>query len=99
MRDTNISNYMRIVNAVKNPIWILRQQNEKYGSGFDLWRTGENQITLELMDDCSKYGTIVDKITLDFNVDVSDVIEMSEEGWISHVSILFEKELFNRQTA
>lgn len=95
MQDTNISHYMGLVNAVKNPIWNLRQQNKDYGSRFDLWRTGENQITLELC----KYGVLIDKISLNFNVDVSSVIEMSENGWINHVSTLFEKELFNRQSA
>ena len=73
MKDTNIKNYMKIINCVKSPIWTLTQQNKKYGTGFDLWRTGEKQITLELMDDCAKYGEVIDSIVLDFNIDVSIV--------------------------
>ena len=97
MQDRKISNYMSIVNAVKSPIWALAQQTEKYGTGFDLWRTGEGQITLELMDDCAKYGRVIDKVVLDFNVDVSDVTELSASGWVDHVTSLLEKQLFHRQ--
>jgi len=97
MQDTAISNYTSIVRAVKAPIWNLCQQSEKYGTGFDLWRTGKNQITLELMDDCAKYGCVIDRIVLDFNVDVSDVTEMSANGWASHVTALLEKRIFDKR--
>ena len=99
MKDRNIKSYMKIVNSARSPIWTLARQNEKYGTGFDLWRTGEKQITLELMDDSAKYGKVVDSIVLNFNVDICDADELSEDGWVNHVCSLFERELFNKQAA
>ena len=60
--DRNIGMYMDIVRGLKNPIWTLTRQNEKFGTGFDLWRTGENRITLELMDGCAKNGKVIHRI-------------------------------------
>ena len=98
MKDKKINEYMRIGNAIKSAVFSLHMNNDKYGTGFDLWRTGNSQITLELMDDCAKYGSVIDSIVIDFNINVSEVTEMSDNGWVSHVVSLLENSLFGKQS-
>ena len=90
IKDTNIEHYMKIVNALKNPIWTLGKINVKYGTGFDLWRTGENEMTLELMDDDAKYGQVIDSITVEFD---TTGLKM-----VNEVVTKFEKQLFERHS-
>ena len=89
MKDINITNYQKIRNSLPFIILGLSVTSEIYGVRFYLWRTGNNQITLELTN---KKGKVIDSIILDFNVNVSNVTEMSSNGWVEHVRSLVAKE-------
>ena len=88
---------MEIVRHLKSPIYQLSLENGKYGTGFDLWRTGKNRIELELMDGCSKNGRVINCLSLDMNIDVSNVTELSDFGFTHHVVQSFEKKIFDLQ--
>lgn len=93
MKDTNIGCYMDIVKSLKNPIWTLKNQNERFGTGFSIWRTGENKVTLELMAGSAKYGQVIHKI------DAFTSGSASELKNINSIVSFFERAIFDLQVS
>lgn len=71
IKDQDISNLSHIENGLKIPLIHLSNSSSKFTEEFKLFRTGDFQLTLELMNG----ETIVDSIVLNIDTPVCHFVE------------------------
>lgn len=92
MKDKNIQNLTEINRCLALPLRSLFLRNKEYSTWFSLWRCGNKTIVLEL-----ERSGYTESHAINFNVNIDDVVEMSESGWVSHASTLLGNKIHTLQ--